>query len=40
LQDAFAQPLWIALPGFRKVDDLSSDRVMGRIDTVSVSQSH
>jgi hypothetical protein len=40
LQDAFAQPLWIALPGFRKLDDLSSDCVTGRINTVSVSQRH
>ena len=40
LQHAFAQPLGIALPGFRKLDDLSSDGVTGRIDTVSVSQRH
>ena len=29
LQDAFAQLLWIAPPGVRKLDDLSSDRVRG-----------
>jgi hypothetical protein len=40
LQHAFGQPLGIALPGFRKLDDLSSDGVTGRIDTVSVSQRH
>ena len=40
LQHAFGQPLGIALPGFRELDDLSSDDVMGRIDTVSVSQRH
>lgn len=37
-KDAFAQT--IALPGLRKVDDLSSDRVTGRIDPISVSQRH
>jgi hypothetical protein len=40
LQHAFGQPLGVALPGFRELDDLSSDGVTGRIDTVSVSQRH
>jgi hypothetical protein len=35
LQYAFAQPLWIALTGFRKIHDLVCEHLVGKVAAIS-----